>query len=32
MVSKQARLAWGDPTSITQEMSSKGEIEVWVYR
>jgi hypothetical protein len=27
----QARLAWGDPTSITQEMSSKGKIEVWVY-
>lgn len=27
----QARFAWGDPTSITQEMSSKGKIEVWVY-
>ncbi|MDR9747240.1 copper amine oxidase N-terminal domain-containing protein [Paenibacillus taichungensis] len=31
MTTTQARLAWGDPTSITQEMSSKGKIEVWVY-
>ncbi|MGF9698712.1 stalk domain-containing protein [Paenibacillus sp. MABNR03] len=31
MTTKQAGLAWGDPTSITQEMSSKGKIEVWVY-
>ncbi|QOS80322.1 copper amine oxidase N-terminal domain-containing protein [Paenibacillus sp. JNUCC31] len=31
MTTTQARLAWGDPTSISQEMSSKGKIEVWVY-
>ncbi|MEO2206775.1 copper amine oxidase N-terminal domain-containing protein [Paenibacillus pabuli] len=31
MTTTQAGLAWGDPTSITQEMSSKGKIEVWVY-
>ncbi|MBY0117468.1 copper amine oxidase N-terminal domain-containing protein [Paenibacillus xylanexedens] len=27
----QVRLAWGDPSSITYETSSKGKIEVWVY-
>lgn len=27
----QARLAWGDPTSISYETSSKGKIEAWVY-
>ncbi|MBY0204266.1 hypothetical protein J2T16_002234 [Paenibacillus intestini] len=31
MNTTQARLAWGDPNSITQEASSKGKIEVWVY-
>ncbi|MCW3791380.1 hypothetical protein OM416_07305 [Paenibacillus sp. LS1] len=27
----QVRLAWGDPSSITYETSSKGKIEIWVY-
>lgn len=31
MTTTQAGLAWGDPTSITKEMGSKGKIEVWVY-
>lgn len=31
MTMTQARLAWGDPTSISHETSSKGKIEVWVY-
>ncbi|WP_433745606.1 copper amine oxidase N-terminal domain-containing protein [Paenibacillus amylolyticus] len=27
----QVRFAWGDPSSISYETSSKGKIEVWVY-
>ncbi|MEN1988801.1 copper amine oxidase N-terminal domain-containing protein [Paenibacillus hubeiensis] len=31
MNTTQARLAWGEPRSISQEMSKQGKIEVWMY-